>query len=175
MTIWTRICYSNIFSSILYSNCCIPSCAEDDEEDDEDGAVEAVVDVPQSRSLHLKFFTAWSDWCEILGRACYLDKADGGESSGENDEKSNCLSDRGMLDLEKKTGWWQAGWQGWRGGWWQGQEWPTYPEDVSAEKPLKLVVLKPVPIKNPREDSLVTYAWSQQIKGNKKYIFPNVF
>ena len=101
MTIWTRICYSNIFSSILYSNCCIPSCAEDDEEDDEDGAVEAVVDVPQSRSLHLKFFTAWSDWCEILGRACYLDKADGGESSGENDEKSNCLSDRGMLDLEK--------------------------------------------------------------------------
>ena len=101
MTIWTRICYSNIFSSILYSNCCIPSCAEDDEEDDEDGAVEAVVDVPQSRSLHLKFFTAWSDWCEILGRACYLDKADGGESSGENDEKSNCLADRGMLDLEK--------------------------------------------------------------------------
>ena len=74
MTIWTRICYSNIFSSILYSNCCIPSCAEDDEEDDEDGAVEAVVDVPQSRSLHLKFFTAWSDWCENWGALATLIK-----------------------------------------------------------------------------------------------------
>ena len=31
----------------------VPSCAEDDEEDDEDGAVEAVVDVAQSWSLHL--------------------------------------------------------------------------------------------------------------------------
>ena len=36
------------------ANVSVPSCAEDDEEDDEDSAVETVVDVAQSWSLHLE-------------------------------------------------------------------------------------------------------------------------
>ena len=80
---------------------------ENDEQDHKDRAVKAVIQIAQCRSLD-------------------LDKADGGQGRGEDDEQSHSGGDGGVLD----------------------------PENVSPEQTLQLTVLEPVSVEQPGEGHL---------------------